>query len=87
MRFRPIADISDLPLPVAQMSIRRIMVALFVLAIAGAYFTGCGWLVREKRFPAEAGKGGGECRYQTLKGIRVAYYLGDCPRFSMARFS
>lgn len=54
---------------------------------AAAFFTGYGWLLRDDRWPpALSAKGGGTCRYQTVRGIRIAYYHGPCPRFSTTNF-
>ena len=68
-------------------TLRRWALIVPVLAGLWLYASGYGWLVREDRWPDDAGKGGGTCRYQTLRGIRIAYYLGDCPRFATTRFA
>jgi hypothetical protein len=65
----------------------KLAIIVPVVVVIAMYFSGYGWLVQEDRVPPQlAGKGGGTCRYQTLRGIRIAYYLGDCPKFSTTRF-
>lgn len=62
-------------------------IATPVIMLVSGYVSGYGWLIEEDRWPPElSGKGGGTCRYQTLRGVRIAYYVGDCPKFSSTRF-
>lgn len=73
-------------------ALRRIakclVLVIAVIVLVSGYLTGYGWLIQEDRWPPErSGKGGGGTyRYQTLRGVRIAYYLGDCPTFSTTRF-
>lgn len=65
----------------------RLAIAIPVLMLLSAYLTGYGWLIREDRWPPESTvKSGGTCRYQTLRGIRIAYYHGPCPKYATTAF-
>ncbi|MDP9839078.1 hypothetical protein J2T09_003853 [Neorhizobium huautlense] len=60
-------------------------IAAPVIVLFSGYLSGYGWLIQEVRsFGAKGDEG--TCRYQTLRGVRIAYYLGDCPKFSTAHF-
>ena len=62
-------------------------IAIPLLVLIWVYMTGYGWLIREDRWPPESTvKAGGTCRYQTLRGIRIAYYHGPCPKYATTPF-
>jgi hypothetical protein len=66
-----------------------LILAIFIpLITAGAlYYSGYGWLTGADRWPSgTTAKGGVACRYRTLSGIRIAYYVDICPRYSATRF-
>jgi len=64
----------------------RVAAITVIIAALAAYATGYGWLVHGERLPDDTPKSGHACRYQTLRGIRTAAYLGDCPKFSTTKF-
>ena len=63
----------------------RVAAIAVIIAALAAYATDYGWLVHDQQLPSDTPKSGHTCRYQTLSGVRMAYYLGECPKFSTAK--